>query len=105
MVAKIAGEGKHSEGRPGEFVAGVPLGRLYEPQRVPGESRGEVHLLAEENGSSCRRQEVAEDELERVSVLRRPANRHFVLMVDLVHVRIDRLVVQHAMAEMKSEIL
>ena len=83
----------------------MALSRLDETKSIPGESRGEVHPLSEKNGPSCRGQEVAKHEFKRVCVLCSPANRHLVLMVDLVHVRVDRLVVQQTMAEMKSEVL
>ena len=105
MVSVIASKWNDPEQGPGELVAAVSLDRLHQAEAIPKEGCREVNLLAENHNSNGCWQQIAEDELKRVGMLACGPDGDFVLVVDLVNVRINQLVMKHTVAHCESQIL
>lgn len=73
-------------------------------ENVPTPDRGHVHAGAEDRGTHTRSNQADKGEVKWVLVNSGNADRHFVLVMDFVDVRVDPLEVQETVGKVKDKI-
>lgn len=104
VVARARSERHHFEWVPCERIASVSLDGLENVRKQPTYCRCHMHLTAKQHDTADSWECVAEDELHRVGRCGRVPNRVLVQMVDLVHVLVEPLCVQHPVAPVEAEV-